>query len=241
MSHRFVLRAAAIAAGAILWAGNAWAVTFTGTGAVTATIGTSPAGPDLFISTPGFPPDNQFNVSLNLANSGDSANLAGLFSLSATNLYKTGTDTVSVDFNFTAPPNGATGTLTGTALGHTSMFGGYLEVTWDNPLTLSFDNGVDLQIQLGDLDTTKTCTYSGGHRHCTYVTILDNPQEIYYCSGKVDGVFTYFQHSAGPPPPEATPLPAALPLFAAGAGVFGGVGFWRKRNGKSNGKRKKRT
>ena len=29
--------------------------------------------------------------------------------------------------------------------------------------------------------------------------------------------------------PSAQPLPAALPLFAGGLSLFGGVGYWRKR------------
>ena len=234
MSYRSVLGVAAIAAGVVLWAGAASAVTFTGTGTATATVATYPAGPDISIDAGGGYPyyygsNNQFDVNFDLANPGDTYNASNLFSISAYNLYKSGTDTIAVDFAFTAPSNGATGTITATAVGHTSYYNSYLEVTWANPLTLSFDNGASLQIQLGTLDTTKSCTWWYGQKHCTYTTVLKNPQDIsgYNCyGGSVDGTFTYIDQS---PAVSATPLPAGLPLFVSGMGVLGGFGFWRKR------------
>lgn len=225
MSHRGVLRAAAIAAGVMVWAGTASAVTFTGTGTVTAAIASAPAGPNIDIFTAGLPLDNQFDVNFNLASPSDTHNAFDLFSILTYNLYNTGTDTIDVNFTFTAPPSGASGTISATAVGHTAFFNNYLEVMWANPLTLNFDNGVALQIQLGDLDKTKSCTGSGRDKQCTYVTVLNNPQGIYHYGG-VDGTFTYLDPHSNV---ATTPLPGALPLFATGMGMFGGFGLWRKR------------
>jgi hypothetical protein len=45
------------------------------------------------------------------------------------------------------------------------------------------------------------------------------------CYGYIAGKFTYTQLQ----PAATTPLPAALPMFVAGIGLIGGLGYRRKR------------
>ena len=133
---------AVIGAAALLWAGAASAVTFDGTGTVSDTIPSSPAGPAISFSN-----SNPFNVNTGNLNLGDVFNGNNLFKISVTSssLGNTGTDTLDVLFNFTLP-SVSSGTLAGTAVGHTSQENGYLVVTWDNPLLLNFGNHVGLLI-----------------------------------------------------------------------------------------------
>jgi hypothetical protein len=207
---------------ATFWSASASATTFVGTGTATDSIPSSPAGPAIALT------GSPFNI-----NTGDLSlfatyNAYDLFDIWFNPLTagNTGTDTITVNFNFTVPGT-ASGNLTATAVGHT-VFGpaGYLEVTWANPLLLNFGGGVGLQIDLGDLDTTKSCTGRGIYKECTYTTVLNNPtDQLVY--GDVDGTFTYIL----PTTSLAAPLPAAFPLFASGLAALGLLGWRRKRKG----------
>jgi PEP-CTERM motif len=210
----------AVSVAAALWTGSASATTFVGTGTATDTIPFSPTGPAIWIT------GSPFNVNTGDLSLNATYNVSDLFDIwfNPFTAGNTGTDTVTVNFNFTLPPGGATGFLTATAVGHT-VFGpaGYLEIDWDNPLTLDFGNGVGLQIDLGDLDKTKSCTGQGGDKQCTYTTVLNNPYDEWLV-GDVGGTFTYVLLNTS----LTTPLPATLPLFASGLGALGLLG-WRKK------------
>jgi hypothetical protein len=234
--QRTLLRSLALGAGAVLWAGTAFAVNFNGSYSVSLHTSTS-LGVGLSetdINQPVF----------NLANAGDSALISPLFKINVLESCCTGDDLtgnpISVTFNFTQPTGGNGAPLTGTSQGHFILHApDTVTVTWDAPVTFTFGGGISLQIALTNL--TITCKGSGdddeGEDGCKPYSVKDNPEcehrcstHTVYTSGDIDGKFTLLNL----PPvvgdaPVVTPLPAALPLFLSGAGMIGLLARRRKR------------
>jgi hypothetical protein len=110
-------------------------------------------------------------------------------------------------------PNGTTtdsGTITGGQVnGRTAD--GTLTISWPNqPVEFDFADGTKLDVTLGGL--SESCS-SGNCIAGTY---------------QMSGTFTVLNG-----PIAATPLPAALPLFAGGLGALGLLGLRRKRTARS--------
>ena len=132
---------------------------------------------------------------------------------------------ITANFTFTLPtPTGTTtdsGTITGGQVNGSSAIG-TLSIVWPNqPVHFNFADGTKLDVTLGSLSVT--CTGGGSDsNNCLAGTgpfymsgtflALNGPTE----NGNAAGLAT-------------TPLPAALPLFASGAGVLGFLGWRRKR------------
>jgi hypothetical protein len=121
---------------------------------------------------------------------------------------------LTASFTFTVPtPSGTTtdsGTITG---GQVRGRGadGTLTISWPSqPVEFDFQDGTKLDVTLGGL--SESC--SGNN--CIAGT--------YHMSG----TFTVLNG-----PIAATPLPAALPLFASGLGALGLLGWRRKRTARS--------
>jgi hypothetical protein len=116
---------------------------------------------------------------------------------------------LTATFTFTVPtPDGTTedsGTITGGQVNGSSA-DGTLTITWPSqPVEFDFTDGTALDVTLGGL--SESC----GSNNCTAGT--------YYMSGTFDVLNG----------PTATPLPAALPMFASSFGAIGLFGWWRKR------------
>ncbi len=224
LTHR--IRTIALSAAAILWAGSASAVTFNGGYSVslhTSTSGgTALAAADVAA--------NPFNFDLN--NVGDSTGF-DLFTITIMEKIDEADDlisnSISVDFAFTLPDNGGgtiIGTTTGEVTGEEIDRGLYiatqLRVAWDGPINIDF-SGIGLQIQLSDIlidCKQKSCEDKNGNVPATFtLTALPPPQTFAVQSVEVEQV-------------AITPLPAALPMFATGLGLVGGVGYWRRRKAK---------
>jgi hypothetical protein len=121
-------------------------------------------------------------------------------------------DNFSLSFNFTSPSI-ENPSVDGT--GTEKVFGYVLFGIWDvvtgvsgsvhfDPKSVTFDNGAILKIALSD----------------AFFQNNDNPNQTLY----VDATFTLEKGAL-----IATPLPAALPLFAAGLGGMGMLSWRRKR------------
>jgi hypothetical protein len=222
--HPHLLRTIAFSAVAVLWAGSASAVTFDGGYAVTlhtsTSGGTAVAESDIAA--------NPFNFDLNNVN--DSVNF-NLFNITIAENIDESDDFISnpiaVNFAFTLPDIGG-GTVTGTTTGqatpvtidHGLYISTQLNVAWDGPIDVDF-NGIGLRIALSDI--VIDCSYKN-------------------CKDRVGAVSANFLLTALPVETTyasvveaaaiATPLPAALPMFAAGVGLIGGLGYRRRRKAK---------
>lgn len=204
---------AAASAVVMLSAGSASAVTFQAT--YTVDLHTSLSG-GTGLAASGINPLN-----FDLSTSGQMYTVNHLFRITIwdniDNPDDTISDPISVAFSFTQPSvesGTATGTTTGSYdsvyyNGHTHYYNQELQVVWDAPISVSFDDGSVLQIAL--LDETINC----GTKSCK------NGE----CYGDIAAKFTYTQLQ----PASPTPLPAALPMFVAGIGLIGGLGYRHKR------------
>jgi hypothetical protein len=116
--------------------------------------------------------------------------------------------TISVDFDFTAPPSA--GSVLGTTVGGSIVILEWGEVKWAGPEVIDFGNGGKLQISLKDE------TFNGG------VFGLIHGEK----HGKnIEAKFTLISDST-----REIPLPASLPLFMA---ALGGMSLLRRRAGGS--------
>jgi hypothetical protein len=212
-----------------LWAGSASAVTFNGGYSVTlhtsTSGGTALAAADVAA--------NPFNFDLN--NVGDSTSF-DLFKITIMESIDfdqpddLSSNPISVNFAFTLPGSeGGTvnGSTTGQVYGESSECGlslhcSKLNVVWDGPIDIDF-SGIGLQIALSDIVIDckyKSCDGRDGNVAATFaLTTLPPPQTFAIQSVEVQEV-------------AITPLPAALPMFATGLGLVGGVGYWRRRKAK---------
>ena len=113
--------------------------------------------------------------------------------------------TISAAFTFTEP-TAANGTDSGTIVGSFSGNSSNLkeiDITWSDPITVAFTDGVNLQIDLANVALgcpSPSCATGNTFDVAGTFTLLDGP--------------------------TATPLPATLPLFAGGLGF---VGYLAKR------------
>jgi hypothetical protein len=220
-----LLRTLAFSAATVLWAGSASAVTFGGGYAVTLHTSTSD-GTALSKSDVAATPFN-----FDLIDPGNSTGF-DLFKITiAENIDETDdfdSNPISVAFAFTLPDNVGgtiTGTTTGVVVPVITDFGLYnrtqLNVTWDHPIDVDF-SGIVLRITLSDIEIlcskTGTCEGKNGNVYATFLLSDLPPPQIFTAAG-VEGAV-------------ANPLPAALPMFATGLGLVGGLGYWRRRKAK---------
>ena len=115
--------------------------------------------------------------------------------------------TISAAFTFSDPSSGSTtdsGTITGTFASSNLK---QINVTWTDPISIVFADGTKLQIDLSNAQSNCTGNCGSGDAF------------------NIGGTFTLLNG----PTLIATPLPAALPLFATGLGALGLLGWRRKR------------
>ena len=132
---------------------------------------------------------------------------------------------LTANFNFTIPtPTGTTtdgGTISGAQVNGSSKKG-TLSIVWPNqPVEFDFTDGTKLDVTLGSLVTEcdgNNCVAGTYYMAGTFL-VLNGPT-----IGDLDGPTTF-----GAAADSATPIPAALPLFASGLGAFGFYGWRRKK------------
>jgi hypothetical protein len=121
-----------------------------------------------------------------------------------------GSFVITAAFTFTVPtPSGAT-TDTG-SISATATDGKQVIIDWTDPVIFNFTDGTKLSVTLQD--TTYNCLDS----NCNNETF------------NIGGTFLVLNGPGGTLDALATPLPAALPLFATGLGALGLLGWRRKR------------
>ena len=130
---------------------------------------------------------------------------------------------ITANFLFTIPtPNGATtdvGSITASQVNGSSA-SGTLAVTWPNqPVHFLFTDGTALDVTLGNLNVS--CDPAANN--CLAA------QDPFYMSG----TFLVLNGPTSGQDQIATPVPAALPLFATGLGALGLLGWRRKRKAKA--------
>ena len=190
----------------------AHAISFTGTFNITSDAATDPA---LVIVTNRALGTDSAPINFNLTNVGDTATFNSLFQIGTPEVALNGDDfahkAISVAFNFTAPPPPFGGPVTGETHGSWFLVP-YGAVEWDNGIQVAFGNGGLLGIELYD-------AYFG----------FANNNGVQYANVKAK-----FKLLQAPELNEGgiTPLPAALPMFAAGLGLVGGLGYRRRRKAK---------
>lgn len=128
--------------------------------------------------------------------------------------------TLQANFAFTIPtPSGTTtdsGTVNGGQINGGSRLGS-LSIVWPGqPIEFDFNDGTKLSVALGGLIASCTgngCLDAGGpyYMSATFL-VLNGPTD----TGSANA-------------PTTTPLPAALPLFAGGAGLIAFLARRRKR------------
>lgn len=148
---------------------------------------------------------------------------------------------IKVLFEFTLPSY-ADGTITGDVTGHyeTTWNGGTknpsVSIVWDDPIKLDFGDSI-LEVQLldlvidckGECVTVKKETY---YKHGFLWFLGDlfkhgyEKKKTYLDYGYVQGKFTLIETPSSTVP--EVPLPATLPLFAAGIAGFAYFGFRRR-------------
>ncbi len=164
--------------------------------------------------------------SFNLDNVGDSTNFY-LFRITINDDIDSSDDLqsnpITVDFSLTQPgANGGTvtGSTTGQSILHVVQGPDYyttqLDVSWDGPIDIDF-SGIILHIALQDR------VIDCGRQDCTHG---DNE------NAKIKAYFELTAVPTNEGGPGETPLPAALPMFAAGLGLVGGLGYRRRRKAK---------
>jgi hypothetical protein len=127
----------------------------------------------------------------------------------------TGSGTFAIDsscLNACAISN-PTGTLEGLSI---TGLGSYMGA--DNLLDIPIPGG-------GEPDSNGISFIAGG---VSFNVFQDGPYIYLYTSNSTSNFVGF---GAGPAPVSTTPLPAALPLFAAGLGAMGLFGWRRKRKG----------
>lgn len=221
--HPHLLRTIAFSAVAVLWASSASAVTFDGSYGVT--LHTSTSGGTAVSETD--VAANPFNFDLNNVN--DSAKF-NLFKITIAENIDESDDFISnpinVNFAFTLPDIGG-GTVTGTTTGeatavkidHGLYISTQLNVAWDGPIDVDF-NGIGLRIALSNI--VIDCSYKNCKDRVGTV-----PASFLLTALPVNTYASVVEEAT-----FATPLPAALPMFAAGVGLIGGLGYRRRRKAK---------
>jgi hypothetical protein len=210
MNMRLVRALSALAAGCVAvpvtGAAQAATVSFASTVAFTESVGNltfSSTGLNaiLTVGTPDIIP--QF-IKIDVANGGQ---------------FGASNESITATFTFTVPtPTGTTtdsGSINGGQVNGGSRFGS-LSILWPNqPVEFDFADGTKLDVTLGNLSVS--CIANG--------CLDDNAP--YFMSGTflvLNGPTT-----GGGTAASATPIPAALPLFASGLGALGFFGRRRKK------------
>jgi hypothetical protein len=129
-----------------------------------------------------------------------------------TGTWSASSSALTANFTFTEPtPNGTTtdsGTITGGQVNGNSA-NGTLTISWPNqPVEFDFADGTKLAVTLAGL--SESCATGNNCIAGTY---------------EMSGTFDVLNG-----PVSATPLPAALPLFAGGLGMLGFISRRKKRN-----------
>ena len=143
----------------------------------------------------------------------------------ATGSWTASNSSLTANFNFTIPtPTGTTtdgGTISGAQV-NGSREKGTLSIVWPNqPVEFDFTDGTKLDVTLGNLVTAcngNNCIHGTYYMAGTFL-VLNGPT-----IGDLNGPTTF-----GAAADSATPIPAALPLFASGLGAFGFYGWRRKK------------
>jgi hypothetical protein len=121
----------------------------------------------------------------------------------------------SVNVQFSAPAGASGGIVKGTSVGYGALFDpSGANIKWNGPGVVGFADGTLLRIALSNVDI-----------ECSEMFCTDRPTRL------VAGTFTLLVLPK--PPVSAVPLPATLPLFAAGLGVIGGAGLRRRKRRKA--------
>jgi hypothetical protein len=122
-----------------------------------------------------------------------------------------GTFTIDSSCVNACPISNPTGTIEGLSI---TGLGSYMGA--DNLLDIPIPGG-------GEPDGSGISFIAGG---VSFNVFQDGPYIYLYTSNETSNFVAF---GAAPAPPSATPLPAALPLFATGLGAMGLLGWRRKR------------
>lgn len=193
----------------MVWSGHASAITFTLSSSALSAHTSEDGGLKLDAR-----PHIGFPYTFNLRAVGEEIFIPGLFVISIDEACCRGVSDgdrdvspLTASFNFSAPSTASGGPVRGTSQGYGMLVfpdhtNGAL-IKWQGSAIYSFIDGTALAVALGNADITCNTDCS------------DHPARL------ISGTFTLLA--------RPVPLPATLPLFAAGVGVIGGAAWRRKR------------